>query len=181
MSSKKVCEHCKEEVSRSAFYRRHRDGACRDDYNATSSESLDSDLESIDVAHSSEATDSSFCLDDDELRNSDHDDSIISVDEYSMNAPCDSPDVDDETDLQLATSSSESEMPFSDNDEIWDFSDSESDENQEESSMDGNTLIRGISYFLGLFHLTFRLSEKAMVALLAFLRTVFAYIASLRP
>lgn len=178
MSSKKVCEHCKEEVSRSAFYRRHRDGACREDHNATSSESYDSDLESIDVARSSEATDSSFCLDDDELENGDHDD--ISIDDYSMNVPCDSPaDVDDEIDL--VTSSSESELPFSDNDEIWDFSDSESDENQEESSIDGNTLIRGISYFLGLFHLTFRLSEKAMVALLAFLRTIFAYLASLRP
>ena len=64
------------------------------------------------MAHSSEATDSNFCLDEDELRNSDHDD--ISIDDYSMNAPCNSPDVD-ETDLQLVTSSSESEMPFSDN------------------------------------------------------------------
>ena len=51
MSSKKVCEHCKEEMSRSVFYRRHREDACREDYNGTSSESLDSDLESIDVAH----------------------------------------------------------------------------------------------------------------------------------
>ena len=99
--------------------------------------------------------DSSFCLDDDELRSGDHDISIG----YSMNAPCDLPDVD-ETDLQLVTSSSESEMPFSDNDEIWDFSDSKSDDNQEESCMDGNTLSHGISYFLGLFHLTFFVYQK---------------------
>jgi hypothetical protein len=93
-----------------------------------------------------------------------------------MSAECDSPDIEDEIDL--VTSSSESEMLLSDNDEIWDFLDSES---EEESSMENNALIRGICYFLGLFHLIFRLSEKAMVALLAFLRTLFSYIASLRP
>ena len=61
------------------------------------------------------------------------------------------------------------------------ISDSESEENREESSVDVNALIRGILYFLGLFNPTFRLLEKATIALLAFLRTLYAYLASLCP
>ena len=47
--------------------------------------------------------------------------------------------------------------------------------------MDVNALIRGISYFLGLFNPMFRLLEKATITLLAFSRTLYAYLASLCP
>lgn len=96
-------------------------------------------MEPIDVSSVSEATDSSFCLDD-ELEESDKDGN---VDNHSMDT-WDSQQVTDgdhelQHDIDLLVSSNES---LSD-DEIWDFSDSKNKENREEnSSVNANALIR---------------------------------------
>ena len=155
--------------------------------------SPDSDTSSIDdlqVSFSSRSseTDSSFCLDVENERDSDisassHDenksvsDSIMEIqdeDSTALSAPT----------FSSSSSSSDSETTVpSDDNEIWDISDSDSggDANTLESSRDHNasTVTRTISLFLVLFQLTFRLSEKAIITLLAFLRALFSFLASL--
>ena len=109
-----MCEYCKEEVSHSAFYRRHKDGACRreggrqNDYDMRSDSASDSDLESVYVLSSSETTDSSFCLDDDELENNDNDSASEINDDHSMDSQ--QVTAGDDEQIDLGTSSSESDM-----------------------------------------------------------------------
>lgn len=68
----------------------------------------------------------------------------------------------------------------SDDDEIWNTFDSD-DDARETNTLNNSgisSLSRGISFFIALFHLSFRLSEKAIVSLLLFLRTLFSYLAT---
>ena len=70
----------------------------------------------------------------------------------------------------------------SDDDEIWDTSDSDCDANESATNESTNrtvsNTIRGMSLFLALFHLTYRVLERAMVELLSFLRSLFCLLAS---
>jgi hypothetical protein len=83
-----------------------------------------------------------------------------------------------EPDFLSSSSDSDTTLPSDDN-EIWDVSDSDSDSNDSNRSASAGTIIRAISIFISMFHLAFRLPEKAIVTLLAFLRILFSYLASL--
>lgn len=186
-NKRKVCEFCHEELSFSAYYR-HRDNCrmlnnrsvaipnakypqeCGSEADVQSSEE-DSDV-CVPSADSS-GTDSSFCLD--------RDSSSSMSDVGDIDGPgMDVEPQDSEPDISSSSSESDATLPSDDN-EIWDVSDSDGDAN--DSNNDANhstsTIIRAISIFISMFHLTFRLPEKAIVTLLAFLRTLFSYLASL--
>ena len=194
---KKVCEYCHEQLSLTAYYR-HRQN-CRKQNNDENTMSIhnspDSDTSSIDdlqVSFSSRwsETDSSFCLDVENERDSDisassHDenksvsDGIMEIqdeDSTALSAPTFS------SSSSSSSSDSETTVP-SDGNEIRDISDSDSggDANDLESSRDhdASTVTRTISLFLVLFQLIFRLSEKAIITLFAFLRVLFSFLASL--
>ena len=84
-------------------------------------------------------------------------------------------DLSNSDDSEMCTSSSDGE-------EVWELSESESDDNfsiELKASETASNLLLGISLFLNIFHLCHQLSERAMLALLEFLRSLFAFIAAI--
>ena len=72
--------------------------------------------------------------------------------------------------------------PSSDGEEVWELSESESGDDSSielKASETTSNLLLGITLFLNIFHLCHRLSERAMFALLEFLRSLFAFIAAI--
>lgn len=106
----------------------------------------------------------------------DTDDSESSISETTPRYHGDMELKDSEPDFSSSSSNeSDATLPSDDN-EIWDVSDSDSDSN---NSANSSTVIRAISIFISMFHLTFCLPEKAIVTMLAFLRTLFSSLSSL--
>ena len=73
---------------------------------------------------------------------------------------------DDEA-IQFSPSSSEGE-------EIWELSDSDTEGETSNESVE--RFVFGFTFFLSIFHTFYRLSERAMISLLSFLKSVFLYI-----
>ena len=182
---RKVCASCHQELGLTAYYRHLRDlvgSECpgkrlsNDEENcpSTSSDSslemLVSEAEDSSLTFSSEGshiTDSSFSLD------SNGDcvvlDNTVNYDNASLN------EGSDDSNFSISTySSSES------GEEVWDIQLSSSGESDIECSDEGQkeakSLLHVLSIFLNFFHLTFRVSERAMLTLLCFIHTLFQYI-----
>ena len=80
-------------------------------------------------------------------------------------------------------SSCETLESSSDGEEIWELSDSDIEDSIEDCdqapSVTAKSLLFGVTLFVYFFHLFYRLSEKATVALLNFLRTLFSFVAGI--
>ena len=76
-----------------------------------------------------------------------------------------------------SASESESGCCTSSDEEVWDLFDSE-DEEEPGEDIDGslNQTISAVSFFLLFYHLTYHLSERAVNALIGFLRTFFSVV-----
>ena len=89
----------------------------------------------------------------------------------------DSDDGDESDSCSMADFSSPRESESSSGEEFWEVSDLEDDQSDDfQVSHTAKSLLLGISIFLYFFHLFSSLSERAMVTLLSFFRTVFGFI-----
>ena len=170
---RKVCEFCHEELSFLAYYR-HRDNCrmlsmnyrsvaipnaeypqeCGSEADVQSSEE-DSDA-CVSSADSS-GTDSSFCLD--------RDSSSSMSDVGDIDGPgMDVEPQDSEPDISSSSSKSDATLPSDDN-EIWDVSDSDGDAN--DSNNDANhstsTIIRAISIFISMLTISLLRCDHTIV------------------
>ena len=175
MTSRKVCSYCSQELGRTSFYRHLNDksGAiCPGRKRSRSCENTTPTgkvrLEDFD----SQSLDSSFDV-------NSGDDSEIWHD-----AECEAISSTITTSFTPSSNESESvsESDYSSGSaiEIWDESDSEDCEEQVNSFGSlSNQIISAISFFLVFYHLTYRLSERAINTLIGFLRTLFNFLSSM--
>ena len=179
MSERKVCVSCGQQLGNTAFYRHLRDSsglACpgkrvpREENEGEDSSDFSLDLSTSEVESSS----SSFSINSSDCDIEDCDDNDIAANSF----------VDDNADCHFDSDAAESELTSltdsSSGEEIWEDLPSSScdDENQPDNSEERDALY-GISVFLNFIHLTFRLSERAMLTLILFIKILFKYISSL--
>ena len=82
--------------------------------------------------------------------------------------------------LERSSSGSDSECSLGQEEEIWDTSadDSSTEDNDTRTA---NEVVIAICIFLNFFQLFFRTSEKAILALLAFIRILFTFLGRINP
>lgn len=177
---RKICKGCGEELGNTAYYRHLKNGC----------ECPESKKIRLDNTVDDSTSDEESCL------SSNISDLDTSTSTFSLSSEASSfayelkfPDKDipcfDSCDSFSMSTSEESAASCQSDDEIWDI-DSISNDSEEEADSVADTqddekakdMIIGISVFLNFLHLTFHLSERAMSALLLFLRVLLQYIVS---
>ena len=196
MSTKrKLCHWCKEELSHSAYYRHLKDNqglVCpgrriqqalplgNDSFTCNSS---DTDSSAIFDSESTVDSESSFAFTGfDHFNDFDDTNSIPGVESnetHDYNRDSDIMDVD-----EMLEESADSDCSLDDEEEIWETS-SDEENSSECSAIEGNKfsnqLVLGICFFLNFFQLFYRISERAVLALLVFLRILFAFLGRSNP
>ena len=173
---RRICPGCKEELALTAYYRRQRSNNCpgKQHYEQIPTQTLgDSGSESSFDEHDHQTRegelDSSFCFSDCEP---------VLTYEDAVEPLLDDPSDDDAEidDMLEQESSSESECSLHD-EEIWDDSSSTSDDEVIHSeSYESKEIVLGICIFINFFQLFYKVSERAILALLVFLRTLLSFV-----
>ena len=175
---RRICPGFKEELALTAYYRHQRSNSCpgRQHYERIPTQtSGDSGSESSFDEHDHQTRegelDSSFCFSDCEP---------VLTREDAVEPLLDDPNDDDAEidDMLEQENSSESECSFHD-EEIWDDSSSTSDEVIHSESYKSKEIVLGICVFINFFQLFYKVSERAILALLVFLRTLLSLIVQL--
>ena len=162
--SRKVCNTCGQELSHAAYYRHLNDRygqACPAKYQKH--DNLDS---TFDFGSSSSNVDSDSDVGLNKI--DDLESSLISEAVRSYN--------------NVLSDSEESGAETSEQEEMWETSAEESSD--QEDVLHNNSvesIVFGLSVFLNLFQLIFRVSERAMYALLGFLRILITHLSALSP
>ena len=171
-----MCPFCDQLLAPAAYYRHVNESVCPKkpetpdhaqryaEYDSDSSVSLSS----VEVG---EPMDSSFSFDTSENE------------EYLSSSQCEFTELGNCTDsLGDDDTSCTDTLSLVSGEEIWENS-SDDDVGQlsrsEPTSIKANRILYAISFFLSFFQLTFRVSERAMAALLTFLRVLLSYVSSL--
>jgi hypothetical protein len=170
MEERRACPSCGEELAHSAYYRHLNDKVG----------SICPGIKLVQVPPSLSFEDNeASCVDDldstfdlgsecEEAQQPVHDDNDY-IFSSNDDASCDS-DMNFSTDRDYTDSS--------DGEELWEISDSSSDELNEVSE-DAKNVLFGVSLFLNFFHLWYHVSERAMANLLKFLGIILSYFAKL--
>ena len=180
----KVCPFCREELSRAAYYRHLNDkqgllcpGERTEDFSDSSMSDSDQDLftssESLSLGKSD--SDTTFDFEDGTSPTNNLPDGIMQED-YDASTSAELPP---ERDSHSPVSSSSSDSDLS-GEEIWEDTESEDEQETSISNTVSNTTRRilfGLSIFVTTFQLFFRISERAMSALLLFIHTLVGYLA----
>ena len=152
--SRKVCNSCGQELSHTAYYRHLNDRygqACPAKYQ---------EHDKLDSTFNFGSSSSDF----------DHE------------SDAESNNIDDLESSLVSAADKESGDESSEQEEIWGTSAEESSD--QEDVLQANSLqsiVFGLSVFLNLFQLVFRVSERAMYALLGFLRILITHLSALSP
>ena len=167
-----ICKFCNQELSHAAYYRHLQDRSgcvCPGLRDISASESSSSD-EVLSV--SSGDSDTSFDFDSPSMeeiiaRNDSGDISMLH-------------EVSSESDCDLSESDIDSDQEDDDlqGEEIWEYSDDEENSDSDQISVPQRMLV-GISFFLTKFQLFFKISERAMTALLLLWATIFMHLNSI--
>ena len=176
MSGRKICSYCSQELSRTTFYRHLNDqsgkicpGKKRSrDYNDFPNPE---DVTPTEKMPRNDSLDSSFDVNSDSCASFDVnpcDDEVWHDSDYVITASTVS------TFYSSSESESDSDCASSSDIEIWDRSDIE--DFQEEPNNSIGQVISAVSFFLVFFHLTYRISERAINTLVGFLRALFHFL-----
>ena len=173
------CTFCCQELSHAAYYRHLQDtSGCvcpgkRDSISSTDS----SDEEALSLPSKS---DSSFDFGSDQEEEEEEEEDHIMQDEMEMdttayhstnetNSSSESTSVNDDSDIDDVL----------DGEEIWAVSDAEDQLQDNQMSHMAQRVLHGLSLFLTKFQLVFKISERAMSALLLFLCSIFTYLSAI--
>ena len=174
-SSRRVCPGCKEELAPTAYYRHQTGTSCPGrkherlpttdpDFSGTDSEEKDCDES---VSKHDIGLDSSFCISDCE--------SVMQTDDNNAHKFFDSTDDEEEIDTMLEhESSTEDELSLEDG-EIWDDCSNSSDEETAHTDFNEKKVVLGICLFLNFFQVFYKVSERAILALILFLKTLMSF------
>ena len=161
--SRRVCPGCKEQLALTAYYR-HQRGNCPGRQLESqalthwgSDSSLDEEVE--------RGLDSSFCFSDSECL------SPESVADQLVHD--DSAEIDEMLDQE--SSSSEDQCSLSD-EEIWDSSDTSDEDRVAAENTRTSNIVVGICLFLNFFQLFYKVSERGILALILFLRSLLSFL-----
>ena len=188
MLARRRCSWCHQELSHSAYYRHSNDhqglicpgriGCVIDPQPASDSESSTISLEL--GSSRSEHSDSSFPFTDSEF--DENSGSNLAYMQECNDEDSDAMDVDA---MLEETMHCQSEIPFDDQEEIWDTSSLDDSDSENVSSLDEQTsthqVVFGLCTFLNFFQLFYRVSERAILALITLLHTLFSFLGNISP